>query len=1145
MARYAYDVNTTQRYIDVHKQFQGGLKTVDTDDALGAVFLRQAENISLSEFGFIEKRYGTYENFKIVREGELQGYWEFLDYSIYAVNGVLYYFDGVEEKTLSTILTENNDWRYPVLPAYPFVENTYRDMNAVNINNVLYIFTGTYPIYAKVVNEELNFFWFSIDIPTYDEVVVVGHNLLENNYESLYFTDDAADADLITQINETSQIEYVKLEEKEKENFPKFPFVYNEDTKESGSIDFSLTYDFNPNTVGFDNMFENNEGNDLHFLQLSEVFYRNSGAGASSLDFINANLDDVTSNTLTNISDDLTEDFVVFDNEILPKTELSDADLGATRGTGTDEHEIIRGYFTNNLIGSANETLYTFIGKEHNIKKEFNINKLDLDFDKKYAVQFEFLKTEDDPETGDDETLYEVIDFEGLKQGVIDYFQDVYEDTTLQNYYSDSGNSNITESFVRPYNLNRLTYYNTNKNNYKVVITPYNSEGAPFANRITISNFDIEYINKSYVFKIPESVFQSEDVSYYGISFENKVYYLDRTFYSLFEGANSDLIVFDENYTLTPFNLDGIVYQEPIYLEAHTIFEIKNVDRDFFGTSLLNINLKNLLSGNYDFRFNYKLVSYKLENGVLNKTNSLDFISDIFYSVQITQEKLQDYPGVTEDFLPKLEALWSCNKVLEHFGKLMVWGSKKMPTAVFYSFPDRPFYFPSKFYLDFTNEDNKPIESVTSFMNILVAQTEDRTWGIRGNSGLIDSPAPYVPFSINPSMGTIAYKSVRAVRNKLFFLSKQGVVSLNSLYAVDEMYNVKLEDRNIFNIVPQDTKAVGIQYDNQYWLNFPKYGITLRWYVDKNAWVMDRFGSYVNRLGNVETEVGAWNQFNGVFKWQIKNGKLEFISYPSRLTENDNLSLYKIGIDYSLPYDLGEPINAKFQTSFLNQNYPFHPKNYKEFKYDFTVQNEYNPSREPLFDLFQTFSNQQSYAFPNTVKLNRNHTYMISFESELSATHVVVDDLTIPLTALDLNDSGIITDYKFLANNNISEDLNSLTILFGNFTTYSGRISLKDLTYDETLTFKTKLLTEDNVVLNQQLAIGYEEEEADIGVDLEAFAGFTFGTSSFGDRVTLVKTVKLSGKGYNIKSYFEDTSASKWTIESMGITYKMKRARSR
>ena len=66
MARYPYDVNTTRRYIDVNKQFNGGLKTIDTDDSLGAVFLRQAENVSLSEFGFIEKRYGTYEKVFLV-----------------------------------------------------------------------------------------------------------------------------------------------------------------------------------------------------------------------------------------------------------------------------------------------------------------------------------------------------------------------------------------------------------------------------------------------------------------------------------------------------------------------------------------------------------------------------------------------------------------------------------------------------------------------------------------------------------------------------------------------------------------------------------------------------------------------------------------------------------------------------------------------------------------------------------------------------------------------------------------------------------------------------------------------------------------------------------------------------------------------
>jgi len=62
MARTAYDVNRTVRHLDIHKQFMGGLKTVDTDDALRTVYLRELKNLSLSEFGFIEKRYGIYKS---------------------------------------------------------------------------------------------------------------------------------------------------------------------------------------------------------------------------------------------------------------------------------------------------------------------------------------------------------------------------------------------------------------------------------------------------------------------------------------------------------------------------------------------------------------------------------------------------------------------------------------------------------------------------------------------------------------------------------------------------------------------------------------------------------------------------------------------------------------------------------------------------------------------------------------------------------------------------------------------------------------------------------------------------------------------------------------------------------------------------
>lgn len=76
MARTAYDVNRAVRHLDIHKQFMGGLKTVDTDDALRTVYMRELKNLSLSEYGFIEKRYGIYK----------QELFEFVDSSGNAIN---------------------------------------------------------------------------------------------------------------------------------------------------------------------------------------------------------------------------------------------------------------------------------------------------------------------------------------------------------------------------------------------------------------------------------------------------------------------------------------------------------------------------------------------------------------------------------------------------------------------------------------------------------------------------------------------------------------------------------------------------------------------------------------------------------------------------------------------------------------------------------------------------------------------------------------------------------------------------------------------------------------------------------------------------------------------------------------------------
>jgi hypothetical protein len=1076
MARYAYDVNTTQRYIDVHKQFQGGLKTVDTDDALGAVFLREAENVSISEFGFLEKRYGTYENFKRdmpIGLTNLQGYWEFEGYKIYVINNRFF----VNNETVHRAIEKEKptEWRYPTLPAYPFpsVNNEYRDMNAVNINRVLYIFTGFYPIYAKVVTGVLKFYWFSVDIPTFDEIVVTGHNLLEDDYEKLYgFTTpndyDTGSASYSPAINQKPTLNKIDY-------YPRIPFRENNGVK--GNLNFSIDYTF---PQFYKSLYPALADKYIR-LSLDSVSFRSSGFGASDLDFTNINLSNV--------------DFEEIDN---------DTSVGI-------KYTLDNGFLTNKKPFTSSELQRNLLVGQGGVERE-----------------------------------------EWLSDIIYNYSKDVIkpgENLIIQIFKSTNNPNNPFDKIL----FSDLLY--TNAHSFRVVITPKNLEGVPYTDsQVIINSSSIDTSGGNYKFTIPNTIASGNFVESYDILFDVE-FFQDLS-------ANPPAGAFD-SYIFSNF------------FQTFAIVNELSVVRNFQDNPLLDFYISDLISGRFDFRIIFKVKRYNSEDGLFNLFSEETF-DNVVSGVNITAEKLQDYPGAID--YPILKPIWTCNKVHEHFGKLMVWGSTAMPTAVFYSFPDRPTYFPSKFFLDFTNDQNSPVEAVSSYMNILVVQTRDQTWGIRGNSGLLTAPAPYAPFTINPTVGTIAYKSVRAVRNHLFFLSKQGIIALKSLYAADEQYNIEFVDRNILNIVPRDDdSAVGIQFDNQYWLNFPKQRITLRWYIDKKAWVKDTYG--------------AWDAFNGVFKYQIVNGKLEFITHPSRFTGTidtspedgipDNPAIYKVGVDYSLPTDLGADIVALFETAFLNQNYPFHPKNYKETKMDFTVQNEYNLGRDPIYTMetnedidptpfgLDIAQNLHEIIAPN---LTKNHRYQLKYEPYIvdggdfdttptrdveagtfntnpSRTLDAMETYTLETGAISLHSTLIpFTEtsentYEFLLANNvpIGEDLTIIREFIG----YSGGAALTDITYDHVLDFRTWIISEDNT-LNLDNMEGYDQSKAEIPIQLGAkFGDWVFGLSDLGNKVTAIKTIKLAGRGYNVKVYFEDYSKSKWTLESLGITYKMKRPRSR
>jgi len=1069
MAKFPYDVNTTRRIIDVYKQFPGGLKTVDTDDALGSVFLRQSENVSLSEFNFLEKRYGIIEKESIKQTNDtLQGYWEYMGFAIYAIKNRFYYRNSAgTESPVTTIHEENADYRYPATrPAYD--SNTgfgssgpFRDMNAVNINNVLYIFTGHYPVYVKIVASVPKFFWFSVTTPTYDEIVVTGHNLLEDDYDNAYgFTGTSAFNNLSNQVvNGLANPKIIQTD-----FYPKIPFAINEGTK--GSVNFEFKGQF----PGYD-VFSTSGSNPFYEIKLDSIRYRTSLPGATVSAFTNVNLNSATFTPMNNYSSGSAINFI--------------------------QNTVAEAYFLQGQTGIIEDNSTNL--HRYDMTKTFTVEKNDLLKNESYALRV----------------------FKKESSG--------FSAFNLSQYATGALGENLFSVFITP-------------------IDTEDNELTSYKERMTVTQ-----TTNTFKFTIPQGLYRKNNVSSYKVVFEHTV----------IENHSSATGPTDIDTDFASYFIDFVVFGQKTTAASGRLLTSSNVPS-------LDVSLTDLIAGTYDFEVTFAIEQYTYSSAnTLLSIGGIELVSAIIPNISITAEKLQDFPGQTTDFLPKLKPIWSCNKVIEHYGKLMVWGSEDdtngMPTAVFYSFPDRPTYFPSKFYLDFTNDTNEKIEAVTPYMNVLVAQTASRTFGIRGNSGLIDSPAPYVPFGINPTVGTIAYKSVRPVRNQLFFLSKQGIVALTSLYAVDETYNVKFVDRSIKNIVPQDSKAIGIQFDNQYWLNFPEKRITLRWYIDKSAWVQDKYQGWADE------------GFEGVFKYQIRDGKLEFITHPStKAGVGQNKTIYKIGVDDTIPTDLFQPIKAIFETSFLNQNYPFHHKNYKEAKLDFTLQNEYNLGRNALFDsnvseaadggaMSTDVSNNVTTI---TVTLDsptvflKNHRYRVVLSIGAQGDDAVaslgvslgaanpVENITQRTKVVD-GVTVAIPEFEFVVNNTLLDsDASTIDLILPvgqTFNENSDDVSIRDVTYDDSLAFSTYVISEDKT-LNFDNSPGYNQATVDVAVDLTEkgrLGDWSFGQSEFGDKVTAVKTIKLSGKGYNAKIYIEDLSKSKWTLESLGLTYKMRRARSR
>ena len=1046
MSRFVYDVDKITRYIDIHKQFGGGLKTVDTDDSLRDIYLREAENISLSEFNFIEKRYGLH---KLTEHAP----WSSLTSVSSIVQGYFEYY--VNANTIHKIIVIEGNFYIDQGAGFNKVEFFTRPAGSeLFYLNALGIYT------EDVVNTITTGTQFSTQTPRFLETAPV--NGVTVGIIGQYYYAFSNDNYYVCSGTTTS---WTNVGVSATDSYPAAGFV---------------------------------EGEWYHDTRRNVSYRWNNAALKTGIMTVNENI------YKADIQNSRPVEGVRIDDKLY----------------------IATGTYPVYYMGDGK--IYVFPQYEHSDldvqNLGYNLNSLDLEAD--FATPA-FTATSSQGTTLNSETV--AIDSITIK------------DSQISKRFPFVAETTPTEIKVAIH-----LYNNASSNRWGGTGTDVTVDSNLFDSIMTQTALDTWLGGGSAApAGTAYTVYGKVENSGYGPGFTSRRYRASLKPVVYIKPAGGLPSLYEEMQ-------DTGVVELTNDIESGSTNRLPNAS---ISLSNFNFQLKELATGYWDFKVEFKLTqtgyfypyelpledtSNPLAYGTI-RTKTLDTKVVEFTNVWVTPEELVDYKEEPYDSLK----IHTCNRVIEHNGRLGFFGSTVNPDYLFFSTIGAKEYFPYRYSLQFTNDLKEGITSVNRFMNILVVQSDSFTFGIKG-----DCPFPltvaegdiYRKIMINPTIGCIAPHSVKNVRNQLYFLSKEGVFTLRALYAEDNRYNVDPIDRNIFNIVPRDTNAICAYFDDQYWLHFPTTGETLRYYVDKKAWVKDTYS--------------AWNQFGGIHKYINESGKLRFITELCQFEDEDDLKIFDVELDYSLPSDLGQFFESRVTTSFLNQNQPFHPKNYKEAKMDFTLQNEYNIGKEPILGIAGTYgeggtSPTQYILFD--ANLTKRHFYQITLDKvnvPTSYGYTVyinnVERKTGTFTNTDpVSQSWLPIEFQILDGDTMPCEIKIVSQGLVLASIDSSVAVLKDSTYDNSITFTNVILSEEGT-LNVDPIESYSQSAVERVINLGTRLGnWTFGTSDFGNIITAVETIKLAGKGYNCKISITETGKSKWTLESLGITYKMKKARSR
>lgn len=252
-----------------------------------------------------------------------------------------------------------------------------------------------------------------------------------------------------------------------------------------------------------------------------------------------------------------------------------------------------------------------------------------------------------------------------------------------------------------------------------------------------------------------------------------------------------------------------------------------------------------------------------------------------------------------EDIVPDYTGIHTCNRILLHWDRLIMYGDTTNFNTVYFSHLKNPAYFPMPSNLRFETSKNDPVRAVTRFRDYLLVFTDNSIQALFGKS-----PTDFRRTVLNTSIGCIAPKSVAVMDNYVVFLSSEGVYYLKSVGYVDDKANVSKLDIPISNKMYLDQNAVAVMHDEYYHICFPDRKERFRYHKVMESWTKDK---------SEHMDFVDMQSLDSDLHVQLSNGNL------ARFDDKT----------YS---DLGYVYEASYETRYFDFGQPYHSKKLKEIQ---------------------------------------------------------------------------------------------------------------------------------------------------------------------------------------------------------------------